>query len=309
MGKLLVLGTGGTIACEMTAGGLAPQISAEQLVKIAGLDINICTADLFSLDSTDMTPRHWEQTASYIHGHYDEFDGFVILHGTDTMAYAAASAACLIQNSGKPIVFTGSMQPLDEPFTDADENLRDALRFAANGGRYGVYIVFGGFVFEPWDAVKTWSKNENAFTSANCKNVSVDTALAYPFPENMRATCFYERLSDDVFLAKLAPGQALCVPENTRALILESYGTGGIPDYLMESVRSLANRGVYIIIGTQCLHDGTALERYAVGRADFPIIETRRFTTEYALARARWALSYSDNYDDFKKMFYGDAPL
>ena len=122
-------------------------------------------------------------------------------------------------------------------------------------------------------------------------------------------TRFYERLSEDVFIVKLIPGQRLCIPENARAVILESYGTGGVPDYLLGEVAELTRKGVYILIATQCAYGGTNLNEYEVGRYAAkvcPLLETGKMTVEYAVARARWALAYSNNYEGFKKLFYDE---
>ncbi|MCM1166335.1 MAG: asparaginase [Lachnospiraceae bacterium] len=303
MRKILILGTGGTIACAETENGLAPSVGINELLKGLELSADICCEQLFELDSTNMTPRHWEKLAERIRERYDEFDGFVILHGTDTMAYAAASLSCLIQNSRKPIVFTGSMLPMNAEESDAPRNLRDAVRFAANERAFGVRVVFNGVIIDGRRAKKTSSAGALAFDYDACGFIADEIKFHEEFAGETR---FYERLSDDVYLAKLIPGQGLCVPEGTKALIPESYGTGGVPDYLLGRVTELANAGVYVIIATQCAYGGTNLNEYEVGRYAAkvcPLLETGKMTVEYAVARARWALAYSEGYDEFKRLF------
>lgn len=300
MRKILVLGTGGTISCAKTDGGLVPALSVSEIAKSVKLPIELCAEQLFNIDSTNMTPRHWEQLARRIRKRYDEFDGFVILHGTDTMAYAAASLSCLIQNPRKPIVLTGSMKPMTAENSDAPQNLRDAATFAADERAFGVRVVFNGAIIDGRQAVKIDSSSLLAFDLTACGFFADDIIFDEKYGGETR---FYERLSDDVFHVKLIPGQSLCVPKNTKALILESYGLGGIPDYLLAEVKALAENGVYIIIATQCLRGGTDIGCYAVGHVDFPLLETKQMTVEFAVAKARWALAYSSGYDEFKRIF------
>lgn len=308
MRKILVIGTGGTISCAETENGLVPTLSVSELLKSIDIPLEIQTEQLVSLDSTNMTPRHWERLARRIHERYDEFDGFVIIHGTDTLGYAAASLSCLIQNSRKPIVFTGSMKPMTEENSDAPQNLRDAVTFAADVRAFGVRVMFGRWIYHGRDVFKQNSDLPEPFeSSSNIETERFTQSGDLQFDKKFSGeTRFYKRLSDDVFHVKLIPGQGLCVPQNTKALILESYGTGGIPGYLLPSVKKLAETGVYVIIATQCSYGGTDVNCYAVGRADFPLLETGKMTVEYAVARARWALAYSSGFDEFKKLFYGE---
>lgn len=313
--KILVIGTGGTIACAKSENGLEPALSVDELLKCVELDVELHAEQLFNLDSTNMAPRHWEALARLIRARYDEFDGFVILHGTDTMAYAAASLSCLIQNSRKPIVFTGSMKPMSDENSDAPINLRDAVKFAADERAFGVRVVFDGGIIDGRRAHKYETEDIDAFDSVNSDVTSddfgffnFDGEICF-YEQYSGRESFYERLSDEVFLVKLIPGQELCVPNGIRALILESYGAGGIPDYLLGEISKLAESGVYIIVATQCAYGGTNLGEYAVGHVDFPVIEAGEYTAEYAVARARWALAESHNYREFTDLFKGASNI
>ncbi|MDE6726926.1 MAG: asparaginase [Oscillospiraceae bacterium] len=312
MRKILVIGTGGTISCAETENGLVPALSVSELLEQIDVSCDIRSEQLFNLDSTNMTPLHWEQLARRIRERYDEFDGFVITHGTDTLAYAAASLSCLIQNSRKPIVFTGSMKPMTDEDSDAPINLRDAVRFAADERAFGVRVVFDGAIIDGKCAHKYETENIDSFDSVNRDDFGFFNSNGKIFFDEKYSgeTLFYERLSDDVFHVKLIPGQKLCVPENARAVILESYGAGGVPDYLLGDVMGLASKGVYIIIATQCAYGGTRLSEYEVGRYAAkvcPLLETGKMTVEYAVARSRWALAYSNSHEKFKKLFYGEG--
>lgn len=307
MRKLLVIGTGGTISCANGENGLEPSLSVSELIARINVPCSIQTEQLFNIDSTNMTPLHWEQLARRIRERYDEFDGFVITHGTDTMAYAAASLSCLIQNSRKPIVFTGSMLPMTAENSDAPKNLRDAIVFAADECAFGVKLVFSGTVYDGKNVSKSDSSVSATFPFCETDSDTLENLNMFLARESAQKydgkTRFYERLSDDVFLVKLIPGQRLYVPENAKAVILESYGAGGVPDYMLETVKALADKGVYVIIATQCAYGGTDIGRYAVGHTELPLLETGKMTVEYAVARARWALAHSNGYNEFKNLF------
>ena len=143
MKKQLYIATGGTIASCDSGSGLSPEASAEELLSGVNLpDAEIHAIQPFALDSTDLTPQHWMEVAALIRDRWQDFDGFVITHGTDTMAYTAAALSYLIQNNAKPVVITGSQQSIFNQDTDARENLRGAFLYACDDGACGVHIVF-----------------------------------------------------------------------------------------------------------------------------------------------------------------------
>ena len=130
MKKILMLGTGGTIASEITESGLSPQLTTEQILHYCPDISAFCRVDcrqLCNLDSTNIDPQHWQMMADAIREEYDRYDGFVLTHGTDTMAYTAAALCYLIQYSKKPIVLTGSQKPINLEITDSKTNLVDAF--------------------------------------------------------------------------------------------------------------------------------------------------------------------------------------
>lgn len=133
MKHILMIGTGGTIASEMSPDGLTPEISSEQLLAAVPRIGELCEVDclqLYSLDSTSLRPAHWQGLARAIRERYDDYDGFVVSHGTDTMAYTAAALSYLIQGSPKPIVLTGAQKPIWFDGTDSKRNLTDAFVYA-----------------------------------------------------------------------------------------------------------------------------------------------------------------------------------
>lgn len=196
--------------------------------------------------------------------------------------------------------------------SDAPRNLRDAVLFAADARTFGVKLIFSGSVYAAEHVTKSDSVSPFPFGEADgAASEELAALLARESAaEHTGETRFYERLSDGVFHVKLIPGQALYVPDGTKALILESYGTGGVPDYVLDYVRELSDAGVYVIIATQCARGGTRLNEYEVGRTaarSCRLLETGTMTAEYAVARARWALEYSSDFEGFKRLFRTDV--
>ena len=153
MKRILLIATGGTIASRPTDGGLSPQLCAEDILSCVPALRDLCHIDalqLLSIDSTNMTPDNWLAIAACVKDNYFRYDGFVITHGTDTMAYTASALSYLIQNSAKPIVLTGSQKSIYDPETDARRNLFDAFLAAQDEALFGVMLVFL-HLFLPWN--------------------------------------------------------------------------------------------------------------------------------------------------------------
>ena len=147
--RLLFITTGGTIASVRTAQGLKPVLTSEELLAHLPELQQLCcpeTLNLCSIDSTDLGPEHWLMMAKAVQENYALYDGFIICHGTDTLAYSAAALSYLIQNADKPIILTGAQQPISNEITDAKKNLRDSVICALDPGSRGVMVVFGGHV-------------------------------------------------------------------------------------------------------------------------------------------------------------------
>ena len=175
MKKILLIGTGGTIASDVTEDGLAPELTTEQLLSHLPAISGICDVDcvqLLNLDSTNMRPEHWLAMAGCVRDNYDRYDGFVITHGTDTMAYTAAALSYLIQGSPKPVILTGAQKPIGFDSTDSKINLTDAFRCAASD-LPGVSIVFNSHVILGTRARKTRTKSFQAFSSINYPDLGV----------------------------------------------------------------------------------------------------------------------------------------
>ena len=176
MKRVLVIATGGTIASAEEGSGLAPALTGEQLVafvpEVAQMR-HIEVSQVMNVDSTNMRPEGWLAIAGEVRRRYDDFDGFVVLHGTDTLAYTAAGLSYLVQRSPKPVVLTGSQLPMGDPGTDGKRNLLDAVCVACDDSAAGVLVAFGGKVIAGTAARKVRTRDFEAFDSLNVPDLGV----------------------------------------------------------------------------------------------------------------------------------------
>ncbi|WP_102379469.1 asparaginase [Raoultibacter timonensis] len=273
-----------------------------------------------NIDSTNMRPADWMRIRAAIVDAYDAYDGFVVLHGTDTMAYTAAALSYLIQNSPKPIVLTGSQQPMASPFTDAKLNLYQSVLFAADDRSCDVSVVFGGAVVAGTRARKQRTMSFNAFMSVNFPEIALirnDRIVRAGAP----ATCagaggapiVYDRLNERVFVLKLTPEMNPSIFDLLKsdydAIILETFGIGGIPDYgdYRRAIFGWVDSGRTLVVTTQVPEEGCDLGVYEVGRAyadHCGILKGADMTTEALVAKTMWALGQTSDPDEVKKLFY-----
>ena len=168
--RILMIATGGTIASKRSAEGLKPLMTSEELLSFVPQVKEFCevtATQVINIDSTNIQPKHWLLISSTIERFYDQYDGFVVCHGTDTLAYTASALSYLIQNSPKPIVITGAQKPIDLEITDAKTNLSDSFLFASCDKAHGVNIVFDGKVIAGTRGKKERTTSYNAFSSIN----------------------------------------------------------------------------------------------------------------------------------------------
>ena len=318
MKNILLIGTGGTIASDVTEDGLAPELTTEQLLSHLPAISGICNVDcvqLLNLDSTNMRPEHWLKMVRCIRESYDRYDGFVITHGTDTMAYTAAALSYLIQGSPKPIILTGAQKPIGFDSTDSKINLADAFRCAASD-LPGVSIVFNSHVILGTRARKTRSKSFQAFSSINYPDLGVlrDGVLLRYIRQDCAATpVFYDALNTHVALLKLTPGadRALAdfLLERNDALIIESFGVGGLPEAggFYECIRRWMQAGKVIVLTTQVPSEGSDLGVYHVGHAlknRLGVLEAYDMTTEAVVAKLMWILGQTRDRQQVERLFY-----
>ncbi len=321
MKNILMIGTGGTIASEMTPSGLTPELNSTQLLSFVPRIGEMCHVDcvqLYSLDSTNIRPAHWLGVARAVRENYARYDGFVISHGTDTMAYTAAALSYLIQGSSKPIVLTGAQKPIWFDGTDSKRNLTDAFLYACRGCG-GVQIVFNGKVILGTRARKTCSKSFQAFSSVNYPDLAVvqdEHLLQY-----MRCACypspvFYDALDDKVGLLKLIPGTPAAVLEfmldRFDGLVIESFGVGGLPEYegdasYFDIIHRGIARGKLVVMTTQVPNEGSNLAVYHVGgrlKSALRLLEAYDMTTEAAVAKLMWIMGQTHDFDEAERLFY-----
>lgn len=323
MKRILLLGTGGTIACKVGAHGLSPQIACDDLLSYVPDARSFCQVDtvqLLNIDSTEIHAEHWVKIANAIEENYAAYDGFVISHGTDTMAYSAAAMSYLIQNSPKPIVFTGAQRPIDTDSTDAKNNLLDSLRFASCDRACGVNIVFNGNVIAGTRGRKVRTKSFHAFYSINFPHIAtiIDGRILFYLddkPDKDKSVHFFRRLNDRVALLKLTPGLTADVldymAEHFDAVIIEGFGVGGLPsegryDFLHTAERWI-KRGKVIVMATQVTEEGSDMSRYEVGqkiKTEFDLLESFDMTIEAVTTKVMWILGQTSDASEIKQMFY-----
>ena len=309
MKKILMLGTGGTIASKQMGNGLAPAITPEELLSYIPEVKNFCEVDTLqvcNIDSTNMNPEHWKLIVRALEENYERYDGFVICHGTDTLAYTAAALSYMVQNSRKPIVITGAQKPIDMDVTDAKTNLIDSFRYAADDASQNVNIVFGGKVIIGTRARKERAKSYNAFSSLNFPYPAViqDGMIVRYLPEVpiQGLVQFSYEMNDKVYVLKLVPGMKPDILhylfEQYDCLIIESYGVGGIPDSLVsvfyEEMNHWEGQGKYVVITTQVANEGSNMMVYEVGKKvkqDFDLIEAYDMTLESTITKMMWLLA------------------
>ena len=324
MKRILVIATGGTIASmpsEDGVGGLAPTLGGDELVARVPLISDLCRIDVvqpMNIDSTNMTPAGWLAIAAEIERAYDSYDGFVVLHGTDTMAYTAAALSYLVQESPKPIVLTGSQQPMSAPFTDAKLNLYQSLLWACDDAARDVHVVFDGKVIVGTRAHKQRTMSFNAFTSVNWPLAAIirggRIVREAGGRAQMGAICnrptFYHQLDERVVVLKLTPGlgpeafEALA--STSSAVILETFGIGGIPEGFEETLFGWVDTGHTLVLTTQVPEEGLDLGVYEVGRAyaDHPgILLGDDMTVEALVAKTMWVCGVANGQRQLGRLF------
>lgn len=321
MKRILFIATGGTIASRKSDSGLKPQIMPEELLEYIPQVQEVCRIEaiqLLNIDSSNMEPKHWKQMVHTIRERYEEFDGFVIAHGTDTMAYTAAALSYMIQNSRKPIVITGAQKPIDLEITDAKSNLIDSFLYASDDSSQGVQIIFDGKVIAGTRAKKVRSKSYNAFSSIDypCLAVIQDMNIMryipmLPYEEPVH---FYEEMDENVYLMKLIPGIKpgilRSIFENYDCIIVESFGVGGIPQSISQAFYELCREypDKLVVMATQVAHEGSDMTVYEVGhdmKKYCRFLESYDMTLESVIAKTMWILGNFDrDKETIENIFY-----
>ncbi len=327
--KVYIAYTGGTIGMKRTADGFVPAAGyLEELMN----NLPELKSDLLPeyrigeyeplLDSSNMTPADWLKIANDISSRHKAFDGFVVLHGTDTMAYTASALPFMLQGLRKPVVITGAQIPLCRVRNDARDNLITALLIAANFKIPEVCLCFGDKLLRGNRAVKVDADSLDAFESPNFPplgtvgiEIKINWDLVHP-PPKTRKTLKVTALSESrVAGLRLFPGISVDIVKNflkppIRGLILETYGIGNAPAdrELLATLKAATDRGVIIVNCTQCLKGTVNMEDYATGTslAKAGVISGFDMTPEAALAKLSFLLSQKWSVAKMKKMMQTD---
>ena len=316
--KILLLTTGGTIACLPGGDGLAPARSEvmERELEQLRTYYDITVLDTMCLDSSNMRPEEWQQIATDIFRHRVGFDGVVVSHGTDTMAYTTSAVTYMLPNIDVPVVFTGSQLPLADMLSDGPDNLRTAFAMAASG-HPGVYLAFDRKVMLGCRAVKVRASGFSAFASINAHYAAQVTGHGLEIDESILPKTkgdpqLLDWLSKDVFLLKLTPGLNPAIFDMLAAMgykgiVIEAFGLGGfnVLGKGLRSIRRAIEDGVSVVVTTQCLYDSADLGVYQVGNQllDLGVIQARDMTTEAAMTKLMWAVGQKMTQEEISALF------
>ena len=303
--KILLLTTGGTIASLSGEEGLAPQCSSVMDRELEQLRVHydITVRDILCLDSSNICPREWQLIARRIFEDRKGFDGIVVSHGTDTMAYTASAVSFMLPGIDLPVVFTGSQLPLADILSDGPDNLRTAFAMAASGCP-GVFLAFDRKIMLGCRAVKVRASNFSAFESVNARYVATVSNLGLVIDESILPSqttppILQDNICENVFLLKLTPGLNPAVFDMLAAMgykgiVVEAFGLGGIQvlNKGLRGIQRAVEDGISVVITTQCLYDSSDLRVYQVGNKllELGVIQGRDMTSEAAVVKLMWAL-------------------
>lgn len=316
--RICILYTGGTIGMVPSEKGYVPSSGAflELLRSIPDLywqdmpDWDVVEFDPL-LDSSDITVREWNQIGSAIAERYDDYDGFVVLHGTDTMAYSASAISFMLENLSKPVIFTGSQIPLGQIRSDGRDNIISSVLIAASGEVHEVCIYFNGVLLRGNRSTKRSSDQFEAFESPNDAPLAhAGIQIAYKRrvlrPESTEPFRLQPFKELPIGVIKIFPGIQFdyfesLMTDKLKGVVLETFGAGNIPGSAQNALLPIIDRayknGTIITVCSQCSQGAVSLGTYAASSALRRVgaVNGKDMTTEAALAKSYYLLSVSDD--------------
>ena len=316
--NILLLTTGGTIASMPGGEGLEPHRAdvLERELQQLRTYYDITVRDVMCLDSSNIRPEEWQFIATEIFNQRTDYDGVVVSHGTDTMAYTASAVTFMLPDIDRPVVFTGSQLPLNDVLSDAPDNLRTAFAMAASG-KPGVFLAFDRKVMLGCRAVKVRASGFSAFESINARYAGVVSNLGLVMDEQVLPKCqrparLCTDISKDVFLLKLTPGLNPAIFDMLAAMgykgiVIEAFGLGGI-NFLGKGLRGIQRAvedGISVVVTTQCLYDSSDLRVYQVGNKllDLGVVQARDMTSEAAMTKLMWGIGQGYGQPQIAELF------
>ncbi len=304
MKKIKWLATGGTISCIQTENGLHPAAAESQmrdmLNHIPETGAEIFPECIMNIDSSDISVNDMKLIGTAADKAIKEgYDGIVITHGTDTMAYTSAVLKKMLSGTPIPIIITGSQRPFYSANSDGKINFLNAIKAAADSSLKDVFLLFGDKLIRGDRAHKDYTENDNAFVSSCGYSGIIQNGrlIVNEFPDADTEYHFNLDFNENVMLIKLTPltdGSifTFAAESGVKGIVIEGYGAGGIPHRLLDNIGKVISKGIKIMLISQCLYDGVDMSIYEVGTdaARLGIISGGNMSAEAAVAEMMFGI-------------------